>query len=60
MCASVSSFALFRFALLAAVRNFYLPNRLRLLLSNLPQQQNDEAQGVVILVVEDASRVGLA
>ena len=43
-----------------AVRNFYLPNRLRLLLSNLPLQQNDKAQGVVISVIEDASCVGLA
>ena len=41
------------------VRNFYLPNRLWLLLSNLPLQQNDKAWGVVILVVEDASCVGL-
>ena len=43
-----------------AVRNFYLPNRLWLLLSNLPLQQNDKAQGVVISVVEDASCIGLA
>ena len=42
------------------VRNFYPLNRLRLLLSNFPLQQNDKAQGVVSLVVEDASCVGLA
>ena len=38
-----------------AVRNFYPPNLLWLLLSNFPLQQNNKAQGVVISVVEDVS-----